>query len=62
MIDDGRSKRWESEEGGVGDDVGGVDGDALWSGTNKNRDVSTRPLARPLARSLAPLTRSFAPH
>ena len=30
---------------------------ALWSGTNKNRDVSTGPLARPVARSLAPLTR-----
>ena len=29
----------------------------LLSGTNKNRDVSTGPLARPLARSLAPLTR-----
>ena len=24
----------------------------LWSGTNKNRDVSTGPLARPFARSL----------
>ena len=35
---------------------------ALWSGTNKNRDVSTGPLARPLARSLAPLTHSLAPH
>ena len=34
---------------------------ALWSGTNKNRDVSTGPLARPFARSLAPLTRSLAP-
>ena len=33
---------------------------ALWSGTNKNRDVSTGPLARPFARSLAPLTRSLA--
>ena len=30
--------------------------EALWSGTNKNRDVSTGPLARPFARSLAPLT------
>ena len=30
---------------------------ALWSGTNKSRDVSTGPLARPFARSLAPLTR-----
>ena len=28
----------------------------LWSGTNENRDVSTGPLARPFARSLAPLT------
>ena len=34
---------------------------ARWSGTNKNRDVSTGPLARPFARSLAPLTRSLAP-
>ena len=34
---------------------------ALWSGTNKNRDVSTGPLARPFARSLTPLTRSRAP-
>ena len=34
---------------------------ALWSGTNKNRDVSTGPLARPFARSLAPLTHSLAP-
>ena len=34
---------------------------ALWSGTNKNRDVSTGPLARPVARLLAPLTRSLAP-
>ena len=32
-------------------------GAALWSGTNKNRDVSTGPLARPFARSFAPLTR-----
>ena len=32
-----------------------------WSGTNKNRDVSTGPLARPIARSLAPLTRSLTP-
>ena len=35
---------------------------ALWSGSNKNRDVSTGPLARPFARSLAPLTCSLAPH
>ena len=36
-------------------------GVALWSGTNKNRDLSTGPLARPFARSLPPLTRSLAP-
>ena len=40
---------------------GGVVGTALWSGTTKNQDVSTGPLARPFARSLAPLTRSLAP-
>ena len=34
---------------------------ALWSGINKNQDVSTGPLARPFARSLAPLTRLLAP-
>ena len=33
---------------------------ALWSGTNKNRDISTGPLARPFTPSLAPLTRSLA--
>ena len=33
---------------------------ALWSGTNKERHVSTGPLARPFACSLAPLTRSLA--
>ena len=38
----------------------GGDG-ALRSGTNKNRDVSTGPLARPFACLLAPLTRSLAP-
>ena len=31
------------------------------TGTNKSRDVSTGPLARPFARSLAPLSRSLAP-
>ena len=36
--------------------------DALWSGTSKNRDVSTGPLAHPFARSLALLTHSLAPH
>ena len=30
--------------------------------TANNRDVSTGPFARPLARSLAPLTHSLAPH
>ena len=34
---------------------------ALWSGTNKNRNVSTGSLTRPFARSLAPLTYLFAP-
>ena len=34
---------------------------ALWSGINKNRDVSTGPLARPFTRSLVLLTRSLAP-
>ena len=43
------------------DDDDDDDDDALWSGTNKNREVSTGPLARPFARSLAPLTRSLAP-
>ena len=33
-----------------------------WFWTSWNRNVSTRPLAHPLARSLAPLTRSLAPH
>ena len=41
--------------------LGSYNGNALWSRTNKNRDVSTGPLARPFARSLAPLTRSLAP-
>ena len=35
---------------------------ALWSIKAKNIDCSTGPLARPFARSLAPLTRSLAPH
>ena len=34
---------------------------ALWSGSAKNQDVSTGPLARPFACSLAPLTCSLAP-
>ena len=33
---------------------------ALWSGTNKNQDVSTGPLALPFARSLSHFARSFA--
>ena len=32
----------------------------LWSGINKNQDVSTGPIACLFARSLAPLTRSLA--
>ena len=35
---------------------------ALWSGSNKNQDVSTGPLARPFIRSLALPTLSLAPH
>ena len=35
---------------------------ALWARSTKNPDVSAGPLARPFARSLAPLTRSLAPH
>ena len=34
---------------------------SLWARTTKNTDRSTGPLARPFARSLAPLTRSLAP-
>ena len=34
---------------------------ALWARSTKNPDCSTGPLARPFARSLAPLTRSLAP-
>ena len=34
--------------------VKGFGGGALWSGTNKNRDVSTGPLARPFTCLLAP--------
>ena len=37
------------------------DGDALWSGTNKNRDVSTGPLACPFIRPFAPLARLLVP-
>ena len=36
-------------------------GRALWSGTKKNRDISTGPLARPFPCSLALLTHSLAP-
>ena len=35
---------------------------ALWSGSTKNRHISTGTLARPFACSLVPLTRSFAPN
>ena len=34
---------------------------AQWSGKNKNRDVSTGPLSRPFAHSLALLIHSLAP-
>ena len=34
----------------------------LWSRIVKNQDVSTGPLTRPFARSLAPLTHLLAPH
>ena len=34
---------------------------ALWFRSAKNQDVSTGPLARPFARSLAPLAHSLAP-
>ena len=43
------------------DDLVGLLVAALWSGTNKNREISTGPLARPFAHLLAPLTRSLAP-
>ena len=39
---------------------GGGGRDALWSGANKNRDVSTGPLACPFARSLAHFAHSLA--
>ena len=35
---------------------------AQWSETAKSRDVSTGPLARLFAHSLAPLTHLLAPH
>ena len=35
---------------------------AHWARSTKNPDVSTGPLPCPFARSLAPLTRSLAPH
>ena len=34
---------------------------ALWFETNKNREVSTGPFARPFARWVAPLTHLLAP-
>ena len=36
--------------------------DALWARITKNTDWSTGPLAHPFACSVAPLTRSLAPH
>ena len=56
---DGKMEKESCGSGGGG--AGGGGGDALWSGTNKNRDVSTGSLTRPFARSLAPLTHSLAP-
>ena len=44
------------------DDDDDNEDDAQWARSTKNPDVSTGPLARPFARSLAPLTRSLAPH
>ena len=35
---------------------------SLWAKSTKTPHFSTGPLARPFARSLAPLTRSLAPH
>ena len=35
---------------------------ALWARKTMNTDWSNGPLARPFARSLAPLTHSLAPH
>ena len=35
---------------------------SMWARITKNTDWSTGPLARPFARSLTPLTRTFAPH
>ena len=37
-------------------------GYALWARSTKNPDQRTGPLACPFARSLAPLSRSLAPH
>ena len=42
-------------------DGGDRAGEAQWSGTAENRDVSTEPFARPFAPLLAPLTRSLTP-
>ena len=42
--------RAENVGGGIGV-VGAVLSGALWSGTNKNRDVSIGPLARPFVHS-----------
>ena len=46
--------------GGGGDRSGGDS--ALWYRTAMNRNLITRPLARPFARSLTPLTHFPAPH
>ena len=55
-----REKRVESDRKSGGDAKSEVDA-ALWSGSTKNTDVSTGPLARLFAHSLAPLPDSLAP-
>ena len=52
---------WDLMKRNMGNQGRKVETVALWSGTNKNRDVNTRPLACPFAHSLAPLTRWLAP-
>ena len=44
-----------------GSDQNSQETGALWARITENTDCCTGPLARPFARSLAPLTRSLAP-